>query len=304
MSFEIPPGKERFFVDTRQKIELLIRRGVLNGIKKYELQGWLNNFEGDRGCYLAAHLLDALIYRSPDMLRSMRRHMLEMQLAAKLQCSGYIPQSCMVDFLKGIKEGGEDLPLRFVAVDGDFEATPGKSGAVLVRDFRQDGLINKNITIRPQDVLNMPAHVKWLVLVDDFVGTGSQAEKFFNYYNVEAWSKDRNVILLSFMAHEDGVRKVAEDFPYVLFDCAEVLSSSHGFFYSSASTGLWSRDGYNVAEDVIDFYRDTLRNKGVSYKRKKFDLDLTISFSRTIPNNTLKAYWTSQGAWCPLINRG
>ncbi|KOY01763.1 phosphoribosyltransferase-like protein [Pseudomonas nunensis] len=304
MSFEVPPGKERFFIDTRQKIDLLVRKGVLNGIKKYELQRWLNNFEGDQGYYLAAHLLDALIYRSSDMLKSMRRHMLEMQLATKLQHSGYESPDCMVDFLKGLKNGDLALPLRFVAVDGDFEATPGKSGAVLVRDFRQDGLINKSIIIRPQDVLGLPDHIKWLVLVDDFVGTGSQAEKFFKYYDVAAWAKSRNVILLSFMAHAKGVKKITEEYPFVLFDCAEVLTSAHGFFSPSAASGLWSRDGYNSVEDVISFYRDALKLKGINYKHKKFDLDLAISFSRTIPNNTLKAYWSSQGTWCPLINRG
>lgn len=304
MSFEIPPGKERFFIDVRQKIDLLIGLGVLSGIKKYELQSWLNNFECDRGSYLAAHLLDTFIYRAPDMLKSMRRHMIEMQLATALQRSQYTPPMCMVDFISELRTGNKKIPIRFVAIDGDFETTPGKSGAVLVRDFRQDGLINKSIIIRPQDVSNLPRHVKWLVMLDDFVGTGSQADKFFKFYDVALWAKKYNIILLSFMAHEDGIKKITEDHPYVLFDCAEVLASSHSFFSPSLTSGLWSRDGYNRVEDVRDFYRNVLELKGVNYQPTEFDLELTISFSRTIPNNTLKAYWTSQGSWIPLINRG
>ena len=305
MSFEIPPGKERFFSDTKQKIESLIRKNILSGIKHYELQGWLNNFSSQRALYLAAHLLDAFIYRSPDMLKSMRRHMLEMQLASALQRCGYKVPVTVDDFLKGLREGNHKLPIRFVSVDGGFDKTPGKSGAALLRNFREDGLINKGITIRPEDVAKLPKHVEWLVLVDDFVGTGKQAEKFFKYYGVEQWAVTRNVILLSFMAHSAGVNKIAKDCSYVNFDCAEILSASHGFFASMAGGMMWGRDEYNTIKDVKDFYyNEVLLSKDVVLKQSEFDLDLTVAFNRTIPNNTLAAFWTSKGQWCPLINRG
>lgn len=305
MSFEIPPGKERFFNETKQKVELLIRKNILYGIKLYEVQGWLNNFDCSRALYLAAHLLDALIYRSPDMLKSMRRHMLEMQLSTALQRGGYQAPTTVEEFLSELKIGSRDLPIRFVAVDGGADKTPGKSGAALLRDFRQDGLINKNLTIRPEDVFNMPAHVKWLVLVDDFIGTGKQAENFFKHYGVKKWTEKHKVILLSFMAHTIGVEKIAQDLPYVIFDCAEILSSAHGFFEAMPNSTIWARDKYNNVQDVRDFYyNDLLSSKGVSLRLHNYELDLTIAFNRTIPNNTLAAYWTSKGQWCPLINRG
>lgn len=305
MSFEVPPGRERFFSDTKQKIESLIRKNILSGIKHYELQGWLNNFSSQRALYLAAHLLDAFIYRSPDMLKSMRRHMLEMQLAAALQRSGYEVPITVNDFLSGLRGGDRNFPIRFVSVDGGFDRTPGKSGATLLRDFREDGLIDKAITVRPEDVASLPKHVKWLVLLDDFVGTGKQAGKFFKYYGVETWAAMRSVILLSFMAHSEGVSKIAQNFSYVYFDCAEILSSSHGFFASLPNSLMWGRDEYNSVKDVKDFYyNEVLLSKGVTFKKSEFDLDLTIAFNRTIPNNTLAAYWTSKGQWRPLINRG
>lgn len=305
MSFEIPPGKERFFSDTKQKIEALIRKNILYGIKHYELQGWLNNFTSPRSLYLAAHLLDAFIYRSPDMLKSMRRHMLEMQLSSALQRSGYEIPVTVDDFLGSLREGHHTLPVRFVSMDGGFDKTPGKSGAALLRNFREDGLINKSITIRPEKVVALPKHVDWLVLVDDFVGTGKQADKFFKYYGVRQWAESRNVIFLSFMAHTVGVNKIATDCAYVDFDCAEVLSSSHGFFAPRSGGTMWGRDEYNSIKDVKDFYyNEVLLSKGVLLPQSEFDLDLTVAFNRTIPNNTLAAYWTSKGQWCPLINRG
>ena len=305
MSFEIPPGRERFFNDTKQKIESLIRKNILSGIKTYELQGWLNNFSNPRALYLAAHLLDAFIYRSPDMLKSMRRHMLEMQLASPLHRSGYRVPVTLEEFLSGLKVGDHQLAIRFVSIDGSFDRTPGKSGAALLRNFREDGLINKSITVRPENVASLPKHVEWLVLVDDFVGTGKQAEKFFKYYNVQQWAENRKVILLSFMAHSTGVSKIAEDCPYVDFDCAEVLSASHGFFAPMPVGKPWGRDEYNSVSDVKSFYyNEVLPSKGVMLKESIFDLDLTVAFNRTIPNNTLAAYWTSKGQWCPLINRG
>jgi len=305
MSFEIPPGKERFFSDTKQKIESLIRKNILYGIKHYELQGWLNNFSCQRSLYLAAHLLDALIYRSPDMLKSMRRHMLEMQLATALQRSGYEVPVTVDDFLSRLKEGHHKLPIRFVSMDGGFDKTPGKSGAALLRNFREDGLINKSITIRPEKVATLPKYVEWLVLVDDFVGTGKQAEKFFKYYSVRQWAESRNVIFLSFMAHSVGVSKLTTDCSYVDFDCAEILSVSHGFFAPRPGGMMWGRDEYNSIKDVKDFYyNEVLLSKNVILSKTEFDLDLTVAFNRTIPNNTLAAYWTSKGQWCPLINRG
>lgn len=305
MSFEIPPGKERFFSDTKQKIDLLIRKNIFNGIKQYELQAWLNNFSDDRALYLAAHLLDSLIYRSPDMLRSMRRHMLETQLVKMLLDTSYTPPKTLKEFLSILKVGGVRLPLRFVAMDGSFEKTPGKSGGSLIRDFRQDGIINKNITVRPEDVNKLPSHVKWLVFLDDFVGTGKQTEKFVDYYEVSKWAKSRVIILLSFMAHSVGVEKIKTDFPFINFNASESLTKSNGFFsVLSGSHDCWSRDRYNSVGDALDFYLDLLHSKGVENSRADYALDLTIAFSRTIPNNTLAAYWTSKGEWQPLINRG
>ncbi|MEW4951541.1 phosphoribosyltransferase-like protein [Pseudomonas asiatica] len=305
MSFEIPPGKERFFIETKSKVDSLIRKNIFDGIKSYHLQAWINNFEDERALYLSAHLLDSLIYRSPDMLKSMRRHMLEMQLVSILNESDYPPPVTIQRFFSALSSGDRSVPIRFVAVDGQFEKAPAKSGAALIRDMRQDGLVHKNLTIRPENVEMIPKHVKWLVLLDDFVGTGSQVRKFIAYYDVEKWSIGRTIVLLSFMAHSDGVTNISRDFPFLKFSASEVVSEKNGFFSVSANnSGAWVKDDYNSVADACGFYNDLLTSKGISLPGAGYSLDLTVAFSRTIPNNTLSAYWTSQGSWNPLIVRG
>ncbi|MBC3862426.1 hypothetical protein H8K32_09980 [Undibacterium jejuense] len=305
MSFEVPTdSRSEYYNSVCRKTELLIKNNILVGIKHFQLRAWLNNFESTREQYLAAHLLDAMIYRSDDMLKSMLRHLLEMELPAALEECGYDTSSSMRNFLDSLSSASDNGSIKFVALDGEFDRVPGKSGAAIIRDLRDSGLVNKIKTVRPENVVTLPDKIKYLVMIDDFVGTGSQFEKFANHYDIESWAKKFKLIYLSYMAYEDGLKSIKDKFPYITLRCGELLSTANNFFAASKiDSNLWGRDSYNSVDDVKKFYDGVLKKKGISDTVKLFDLGLTVVTSMSVPNNTLKAYWSDKGQWSPIRSR-
>src|SRR5208283_2651297 len=53
----------------------LIDRGIWGGLKPVRLRRWMKNFATDEERYLAACLLDALIYRSDDLTTALLVHL-------------------------------------------------------------------------------------------------------------------------------------------------------------------------------------------------------------------------------------
>lgn len=308
MSFEVPTYfRPEYYQLTVRRAELLIKTNILD-IKHLTLQQWLNNFSDIRAQYLAAHLLDAMVYRSDDMIKSMLRHLIEMELPLALEEKGYDISGSMNAFLSSLSNGSTSCPIRFVALDGGFDKTPGKSGGIIIRHLREAGLIHKNISIRPESIAKTDPEklkgVRYLVMVDDFVGTGTQFDKFAKHYNIESWAEQYAVIYLSFMAHDHGINTIKKNFPYVALRTGEKLSAANNFFAPSLSdTNKWGRDNFNRLIDVKDYYSKLLIRGGIKKPLGEFDLGLTVVTSLSVPNNTLKAFWASDGSWKPLRSR-
>lgn len=267
------------------------------------MRSWLGNFSTDEDQYLAAHLLDALIYRTDAMLDSTSQHVIEMVLPDELKRLGLYNSNSVDQFIEQLVSGDELLGIRFVAVDGSFEQTPGKSGAQLIRQFYRATKVNKKLLVRPENISKLNNGVKTLVFLDDCLGTGSQFSRFCDYYKLKQLSDKFSLIYLPFVAHSTGLRTLKTGYPFLNLAPVEKLSNENNFFSESKSSkGIWLRDGKNSISDVKKHYRSLLKSKGASGE-SEYCLNLSLGFYFSTPNNTLKAYFSDQGNWKGLLVR-
>jgi hypothetical protein len=304
MAFKIPTGYERFASEVFARFRNLLDKNVFTGITKLTLREWESNFATDEERYLAAHLLDALILRTDPMVASTSQHVVEMVLPTILvELRHYMSQS-IDEFVQSLSNGDTDLGLRFVAVDGNLlAAAPGKSGALLIRHFSRATNISKNLLLRPENMAQLQGDVKVLVFLDDCVGTGKQFGKFSTVYKLSELSERHTLIYIPFVAHPTGLEDLNKKYPFLHVTPVEVLGPQSDFFAERPSSpGIWNRDSTNTVADIKAFYSALMTRKGVT-REPRFGLNLSLGFSFSTPNNTLKAYFSDQGSWKRLLVR-
>ncbi len=303
MAFQIPRGYDRFANEVFSRFRILLSRHVFNGITQLTLRDWQSNFVSDEEQYLAAHLLDALMFRTDPMIDSTSQHVIEMVLPKILMENSLYGSPTIDDFMESLAHGDLNLGLRFVAVDGSFEATPGKSGAQLIRQFSRSTGVNKNLLLRPENIVSLGNDAKALIFIDDCVGTGRQFDKFCKAYNLVGLKESYKLIYIPFVAHYVGLKFLNKKYPFLCIAPVEELGLASNFFNRSVSDqNIWMRDNSNTVADVKNFYSSLMASRGVR-PESKYCLNLSLGFSFSTPNNTLKAYFSNQGSWQRLLVR-
>lgn len=303
---------ERYSSRVRRQFEMLIRNGVITGIDFKSLQAWWLNFETSEEQYLAAHLLDSLVYRTESMLQSSSRHIVHMILPNILENTGKKRWSDLSDFLSRMRAGDKTLRLRIGSVDGNFENTRGvvtkpvaKSGPALLRLFKRatdvdDGMLLSSDSIRSLRLDQCDA----LILLDDCLGTGTQFESFARAYQLERQPEQRAVIYIPYVAHAKGIAHLKERCPRVHVAPVETLGDGADFFNGHKDDqALWRRDKTNSVVAARNFYEELLRRKAGSKGEGHYSLNLSLAFHGATPNNSLKAFYTDDAGWRPLFKR-
>lgn len=85
MSFLVPDQHVYLFDDVTQRFRLLIQKKVIPTIDEIVLDNWLSNFSSHEDKYLAARILDGLIFRSRDMICSSIDQLLQCVLPSQLR---------------------------------------------------------------------------------------------------------------------------------------------------------------------------------------------------------------------------
>lgn len=302
MTFSIPPNFDKHLDRTKRAFDALIHRKVITAFDTRDLKTWLKNFESDEDLYLASHLLDFLVIRSSDMIASMCRNAVEQTIMSLLRADGYWKSGEYDSILKRISSGDESLPFRFVIIE-DFGENPAKSAAELFRIYNRADAINKKLGIQAKRIPEQEEHIKLLILIDDFCGTGTQFCKFSKEHGLSNFSDRFSFAFVPLIAHKDADAKINEAASFVKFCPVEILSDTHNFFSKcSPDSDLWARDKFNSVDDVKQHYNKLLKSKGVN-NSSNFNLNLAIGFDISTPNNTLSAYWTNKGTWKPILKR-
>lgn len=303
MAFHIPTDQSGFFQDVDLRFRLLLRKGIITGIDPIRLNNWLANFVSPEDKYLAAHLLNGLTYRSDAMVKSSFQHLMECELPRVLRERGGLPFADLETLYGSLSNGTATSPIRFVAVDGTFEKTPGKSGAVMIRQFKRHLNVSKPLLCRPERLKDLPEDVKVLIFIDDLVGSGQQFESFASHYKLEEHSKKRCLAYCPLIAFDQGLINLKKALPWLQILAVETLDSSHQFFRGSAdSPQIWGVDKVNTVQDVRGHVATLCQRNGIPASTRHC-LDLVVAFEHAVPNNSVPMLSIKSARWQPLFDR-
>ncbi|MBS0317634.1 MAG: hypothetical protein JSR49_10975 [Proteobacteria bacterium] len=303
MTFHVPPDRQGFCDDVIHRFRQLLHKGIITGIDPIRLNNWLANFVTDEDRYVAAHLLNGLTYRSDAMVKSSFQHLAHCELPQMLRTREVMALDDLESFDRALCEGDDRSPIRFVAVDGTFEKTPGKSGAVVIRAFKRHLNVSKALLCRPERLAGLPTGVKALIFIDDLVGTGQQFETFASHYDLASHAKQRTLVYCPLLAFNAGLTKLARALPWLEMHPVESLDESHQFFRACASDPtIWGADKVNKVQDVRDHVADLCGRNAIP-SRTKHGLDLVVAFEHAVPNNSVSMLSIKSARWQPLFDR-
>jgi hypothetical protein len=304
MTFFVPEQHGQFFEEVTQRFRLLIRKGVLSKIDEIVLDNWLSNFISSEDRYLAARILDGLIFRSVPMLYSSIDQLLQCVLPSQLRQWDAYGAKSIEEFLASLKTGDPSHPVRFVAIDRSFaNEEPGKSGDIVIRHLRQHGKVSRKLTCSADSIAALPESVKVLVFIDDIVGSGKQFNKFAKFHCLDEHAARFRSLYCPMMAYDDGVATIKRTYPWITVSPIELLSERHRFFYADPQkANTWAVDKANVLTDVREHVSSMAAAADIP-PATKYSLELLVAFDHSTPNNTLPLLWAHSDKWHPLLTR-
>lgn len=304
MPFSVPEDHASLSRQVFGRFRSLVINNAIDIVTPTEFDAWRRNFESDEEQYLAAQMLSAAIIRTQRMNKSGYRQILEVILPSLLREAGLWNFDYIDEMEAKLGDQAAPIPVRFMPVDGQrLDNRPGNSGDAVLREFGQLARIADRYFVRADDAdiwQNPPA---LLIFLDDLLGTGCQFSRFATNYNVANLPENTRSAYVPLMAAQQGKDAVTQAHPTVTIRSVETLQVSAAFFSESAATpGVWARDGHNSVEDVRTFYSNLMTDRGVGVE-SRHSLELTVLLPGRPPNNTLKAYWSGNDQWTPLLRR-
>lgn len=302
MTFHVAEKYAGLFEEVERRFRMLLSKNVVTGITETQFDKWLSNLVTDEEQYLGARLLENLTFRSEPMVGSAIGHIMECILPSELRRCG-VDVHGVDEFVTSLHSPGKDRPVRFVEVDDPHGRLPGKSGAVVMRELRRLGGVDRHLTCLPENIANLPKSVECLVFIDDMLGTGAQFKAFCDKYRLEQEASKRTLIYCPLAAFCTGLEHLAQECPWMKVFPVELFGEQHRFFRSDAKRPeIWAVDQVNTVTDVRQFVSELCKTHGIR-AAGDYALELLLGFHHATPNNTLPIMYTQTATWNNLLIR-
>jgi len=178
----------------------------------------------------------------------------------------------------------------------------GKSGAMISYHFRMNTEVSEENFLGP-DTFPFVAEgkIENIVLIDDIIGTGKQAEKEINSVATDLLPLGvKNIFVLSVCGMRDAIDKIEEEtkaFTFSAFEYSslDTISSMDSAFYS------------DVPYDARERLKNRLEEYGkIAYPRGPLGyggVGGLLVFPYNTPNTSLPILWSDTNEWMPLFRR-
>jgi len=299
---------QKKYEEVIHKTQAYIQSNYWDGIDIHTLRAWLKNFKTDEEKYFSGCMLDALVFRTKEMVDSCYRH-LASSLIPKFLASRHINLPNEIDeWLLNLKTG-KNVPFRFIAIE-TIKGKPGKSGSVVARDLRNELFLARHLVQSPNKIPNFTSEVEAIIFLDDFAGTGEQFCDFFDEISPNLLVQSYHIAYCPLACHEDAKKLIEGSYPNVTVIPVELLTKEDEFFHPL--DGYFRGDKENNIDDAKEFYLNVCEKMGLdrsdenAYLLGKGGLSLSFAFHLSTPNNNLKLYYHRpvDDSWNYLLQRG
>ena len=302
-SMVLPDDHREVCTRILENTRVLVRLGYWSEVEYSNVLEWYENFHTDVEKFIAASILNRIIYRNNKVIKNFTSDFIHFKLPDFLSRKGYYEIGSIKswkDKLKSIS-GLSEIPVRFSPVEGDLDGYPGHSGSSLFRLIRREHFHKKyGVTIQNlrDNVIRSAPHVSVLVIFDDLVGTGSQFEKFYEDEQLDSLGLE--IVYSPIAAHVDGLDRLSK-YRRLSVIPGEVLSEEASFFGSSHVAMNRNID----MDEIRDSYNKIASKAKIpdEYASGKLGQALTYCFADSTPNNNLGALWFESDCWVPLFRR-
>lgn len=244
---------------------------------------WLNNFQKDDEKLLSALIIYRLIYRNKKPMLSMYNHIIQAILPSILEKLALYNETSIDSFINKIETNPWGLNFRFSTIT-EVDASPSKSGAQLLREFKRDGPFHEKMLFSISNLPVIDPKIKALVFFDDFMGTGEQFDIMLE--NIKDKINDIQIIYCPLAAHADGIAFIEKKYPSIILAPVEILDDNYNFFNKAHMPKLLENFDINTLKKT--YYSLLAKTK---LDERKFlgrgEQALTYIFSLSSPNNSL-----------------
>ncbi len=285
----------------RSRASDFIDSGIWDGIALGGLEAWFNNFSGIEEQFVAAKLVESLVYRSEHQTIALAQQLFQRTLPDLLSYSEF--EEYRPSWLELLSDKSYNVaqkyPIRIVPIIRDTDP-PTKSGPNLARLYRRALGLNERLMIWPDRISDkLQSGCELFILIDDFLGTGDQFKKFYDKYDLVAVEAKAKVVYIPLAAHEIGLGNVRRECPSVLTNAAEILREEENNFFRAGTFGLYTSEIRSRYSSLVDKYLNVKPELKFGYG----ELGVTYAFQHATPNATLPLFWADGMNFRSLLRR-
>lgn len=301
---DLTQDRERYVARVSTKIKDFVRSGIWDGPSISSIGRWMSNFPDDEGKFLAAWIADHLLFYSERDVQALLRCAYFERLR-QLTADGWqrlAGESALAVECRW-RTRFQDTENATLVCPGGADA-PASSGNVMVRALRQLGLVDDHRQARPEALPTMLRTGRWrrLFIVDDIVGTGSQAVRY--YRETQSFCPELRATIatlvrdyhldctfVSAVATLTGLAKLRES--GICAIAGEVLGPE----WDVQQASFWRECSM---PDALARLRAIAARGGVCVHGFG-GMSLTVCFHHGVPNNTTPLLTANHASWSPLF---
>lgn len=305
MAFTVPENHREIYDEVVKKCYSFIHLKYWDKIEKRHLDRWLSNFKSSEERYLAALILNKVIYRNQKSIISSLTQLFHIILPDLLS------KYKIFDHELDLEEWEQELQSKDFQKHTNFLFSEivtdklGNSSSFYMRLLRENFIHHS--FLRSIKIDNFDSK-EALIFIDDIIGSGTQASEFISEYK-EKLEQYRIVFFIPLIAHEKGLNKIKEtcdieNINNIVISPIELLSQHNSFFQFKNN----KFDGLNTIQDLKDLYEEIVDRHSLVENRHFLyglgELELLLLFSTGVPDNTLPLIYTNGiGTWHSLQKR-
>lgn len=302
----LPEGHEEYVEAVIEKIREFIRSGLWSAVRLDDCSRWFENFPDAASRFVAAVLADRLIYYSEYDVWALVSWAFDE--AVRRICLDGLGTGIPADALSADIEWAKAYRKvqRSVLVCPGSPNVPSSSGYTAVRSLLHQERIVEGQQCLPHQIRDRLSSGKYcaLVIVDDMLGSGSQALNFFQNTKqvfkgcTESIEKTSQALAIPVylavgVATERGLALIRK--ASLVPVAAETLTEEWDVY----DKAFWSSYDYASAVSAL---QKLANDNGIRRKGYR-DLSLSVSFHHGTPNVTCPIYWQDEKTWHPLVRR-